>query len=105
MFVALGFVTVVAGALATLLLSDSIVTSNFLTAIEKVALLNHVSKNRFGAEKSPTDSLWAMSEWASYPPDSELYKPIIPSSPERWYNVEASYYVDKEPLLGLEPKG
>jgi hypothetical protein len=36
--------------------------------------------------------------------DPELCKPIIPSSPERWYNVEASCYVNKEPLLGLEPK-
>jgi hypothetical protein len=35
----------------------------------------------------------------------ELYKLIIPSSPEQWYNVEASCYVDEEPLLGLEPKG
>jgi hypothetical protein len=34
--------------------------------------------------------------------DPELCKPIILSSPERWYNVEASCYVDEEPL---EPKG
>ena len=35
--------------------------------------------------------------------DPELCKPIIPSSPERWYDVEAGCYVE-EPLLGLEPK-
>jgi hypothetical protein len=37
--------------------------------------------------------------------DPELCKPIIPSSPERWYDVDAGCYVDEEPLLGLEPKG
>ena len=37
--------------------------------------------------------------------DPELCKPIIPSSPERWYNVEAGCYVDEELLLGLKPKG
>jgi hypothetical protein len=37
--------------------------------------------------------------------DPELCKPIIPSSPERWYNVEAGCYVDEEPLLGIELKG
>jgi hypothetical protein len=37
--------------------------------------------------------------------DPELCKPIIPSSPERWYDVEAGCYVDEEPLLGLELKG
>ena len=35
--------------------------------------------------------------------DPKLCKLIIPSSPERWYNVEAGCYVDEEPLLGLEP--
>jgi len=37
--------------------------------------------------------------------DPELCKPIIPSSPERWYDVEAGCYVHEEPLLCLEPKG
>jgi hypothetical protein len=37
--------------------------------------------------------------------DPKLCKPIIPSSPERWYDVEAGCYVDEEPLLGLKPKG
>ena len=35
--------------------------------------------------------------------DPELCKPIIPSSPKRWHSVKAGCYVDKEPLLGLEP--
>jgi len=30
--------------------------------------------------------------------DPELCKPIILSSPERWYDVEAGCYVDEEPL-------
>ena len=37
--------------------------------------------------------------------DPELCKLITLSSPERWYDVEASCYVDKELLLGLKPKG
>jgi hypothetical protein len=36
--------------------------------------------------------------------DPELCKPIIPSGPERWYDVEAGCYIDEELPLGLEPK-
>jgi MFS family permease len=50
MFIALGFVTVVTGAVAALLLPDSPISANFLLAAEKVALLNHVSENRTGIE-------------------------------------------------------
>lgn len=50
MFIALGFVTVVTGAVAALLLPDSPISANFLLAAEKVALLNHVSENRVGIE-------------------------------------------------------
>ena len=37
--------------------------------------------------------------------DPELRKPIIPSSTERWYDVDAGCYIDDEPLIGLEPRG
>ena len=37
--------------------------------------------------------------------DPKLSKPIVSSSPERWYDVEAGCYVDEEPILGLEPEG
>ena len=37
--------------------------------------------------------------------DPELRKPIIPSSPERRYDVDAGCYIDDEPLIGLEPRG
>lgn len=50
MFIALGFVTVITGALAALLLPDSPISASFLSATEKVALLNHVSDNRTGIE-------------------------------------------------------
>ena len=36
--------------------------------------------------------------------DSELCEPIIPSSPRRWYDVEAGCYVDEEPAPHSLPK-
>lgn len=50
MFIALGFATVITGAMAAVLLPDSPISAKFLSATEKVALLNHVSKNRTGIE-------------------------------------------------------
>lgn len=50
MFVALGFLTVVIGVVATLILPDSPASADFLSAAEKVAILNHVSENRTGIE-------------------------------------------------------
>jgi hypothetical protein len=37
-------------------------------------------------------------------PTSKLSKPIDWFAPERWYDVEASCYIDEELPLGLEPK-
>jgi hypothetical protein len=37
--------------------------------------------------------------------DPKLSKPIVSSSPERWYDVEAGCYVEEEPLPGLESEG
>jgi MFS family permease len=50
MFITLGFVTVITGAVAAFLLPDSPISASFLSATEKVALLNHVSENRTGIE-------------------------------------------------------
>lgn len=50
MFLALGFVTVITVATAALLLPDSPISAKFLSATEKVALLNYVSENRTGIE-------------------------------------------------------
>jgi hypothetical protein len=49
-FVALGFVTVVTGGAAAVLLPDSPTSTTFLSTAEKVVLLNHVSENRTGTE-------------------------------------------------------
>lgn len=50
MFIALGFVTIVIGIIAALILPDSSISAKFLSAAEKAALLNHVSENRTGIE-------------------------------------------------------
>jgi MFS family permease len=48
MFVVLGVVTVFIGILTALVLPDTPMSAGFLSATEKVALLNHVSENRTG---------------------------------------------------------
>jgi len=65
---------------------------------EATAASNDVDTIRAEQDASPSSTI------LNQDPTSELSKPIIPSGPERWYDVEAGCYVDEEPLLGLEPE-
>jgi hypothetical protein len=50
MFIVLGAVTLIIGALTAWILPDSPMSAKFLTEAEKLALLHHISENRTGVQ-------------------------------------------------------
>jgi hypothetical protein len=65
---------------------------------EAKAAFNNVDAIRARRDTSPSSTL------PNQDPAFELDKPIDLSASERWYNVEAGCYIDKELPLSLEPE-
>jgi MFS family permease len=55
MFIVLGLLTIVTGIATYFMIPDSPMSAGFLSKAEKVALLNHISKNRTGVYQQKMD--------------------------------------------------